>query len=85
MRTVQCGDPELLSALARLGGEKWIASNYLDDDITWGVLSMENRLVARTGNRQDAELIALLYTDSYKLTELVEQQRLEIARLRRSL
>jgi hypothetical protein len=77
MRTVQCGDPELLSALARLGGEKWIASNYLDDDIT--------RLVARTGNRQDAELIALLYTDSYKLTELVDQQRLEIARLRRSL
>ncbi len=41
MRTVQCGDPELLSALARLGGEKWIASNYLDDDITWGVLSGE--------------------------------------------
>lgn len=65
--------------------KRWYASNYLDDDVTWGVVSDTNRFIARALSRKDAEFVARLYNERKALLDQVETLKEENARLRRSL
>jgi len=76
---------ELLAEISHRNEAKWYASNYMDDDVTWGVVADTNRFIARAIKREDAIFVAALYNERRALLDEVEALKAEILRLRKSL